>query len=103
MDAYLWVTDEVLHQIRTLPSNDDDIKYAQGILKRIQKRDLYRLVGENKITWRDPEVHYNSIIYVGNIIVTKILTILSKIPYVVFLFSLANCPIRLLSPTPSRI
>ena len=104
MNAYLWVTDDVLHQIRMLPSNGEkDIDDAKGILKRIQRRDLYRLVGENKITWRDPEVHYNSIIYVGNIIVTKILTILSKIPYVVFLFSLANCPIRLLSPTPWRI
>ena len=78
MKAYLWVTDEVLHQIRTieLPANSEegtktDINDAKEILNRIHRRDLYRLVGENKITWRDPEVHYNSHIYVGNVIVTK--------------------------------
>ena len=74
MNAYLRVTDEVLHQIRIieLPSRDidpekvDNIKDAIEILDRINRRDLYRLVGENKITWRDQsdrEVHYNSHIY----------------------------------------
>ena len=78
MDAYLWVTDEVLHQIRTIELQTveqknlkKDIEDAIDILDRIHRRDLYRLVGENKITWRDPEVHYNSHIYVGNVIVTK--------------------------------
>ena len=67
MDAYMWVTDDVLHQVRMLPSNvDEDIAVAKRILDRIHRRDLYRLVGENKITWRDQrerEVHYNSHIY----------------------------------------
>ncbi|XP_078310158.1 deoxynucleoside triphosphate triphosphohydrolase SAMHD1-like isoform X3 [Crassostrea virginica] len=54
MDAYMWVTDDVLHQVRMLPSNvDEDIADAKRILDRIHRRDLYRLVGENKITWRD--------------------------------------------------
>ncbi|XP_078312818.1 deoxynucleoside triphosphate triphosphohydrolase SAMHD1-like [Crassostrea virginica] len=53
MNAYLWVTDEVLHQIRTLPSNGEkDIVDAKRILDRIHRRDLYRLVGENKISWK---------------------------------------------------
>ena len=79
MNAYLRVTDEVLHQIRIIelppPDEEDpekkDLCAAKRILDRIDCRDLYRLVGENKITWRDPEVHYNSHIYVGNVIVTK--------------------------------
>ena len=65
MDAYLLVTDDVLHQIRMLPSKKGkgvkDIKDAKRILKRIQSRDLYRLVGENKMSWRGrltKEVHY---------------------------------------------
>ena len=64
MGAYLWVTDEVLHQIRTIELQTvvqknlkTDIEDAIDILDRIHRRDLYRLVGENKITWRDPEVH----------------------------------------------
>ncbi|XP_078310162.1 deoxynucleoside triphosphate triphosphohydrolase SAMHD1-like isoform X3 [Crassostrea virginica] len=58
MNAYLFVTDEVLHQIRMLPSksteeNKKDIEDAIEILDRINRRDLYRLVGESKITWKD--------------------------------------------------
>ena len=64
MDAYLWVTDEIVNQVRMLPSNgDEDIDKAKLILDRIHRRDLYRLVGENKIEWEfqlNQEVHYNS-------------------------------------------
>ena len=72
MDAYMWVTDDVLHQVRMLPSNvDEDIAEAKRILDRIHRRDLYRLVGENKITWRDQpnqEVHYNPHNFIDNVI-----------------------------------
>ena len=79
MDAYLFVTDDVLHQIRMLPSksteeNKKDIEDAIEILDRINRRDLYRLVGENKIRWKDQpnqEVHYNSHIFVDNVFATK--------------------------------
>ena len=89
MNAYLRVTDEVLHQIRIIelptPGKEDtekkDLYDAKRILDRIDCRDLYRLVGENKITWRDQrdrEVHYNSHIYTLAILMSssKIITIL---------------------------
>ena len=79
MNAYLFVTDEVLHQIRMLPSkgteeNKKDIVDAIEILDRINRRDLYRLVGESKITWKDQpnqEVYYNSHIFGDNVFATK--------------------------------
>ncbi|XP_078310155.1 uncharacterized protein LOC111136964 [Crassostrea virginica] len=69
MNAYLRVTDEVLHQIRIieLPPLDEedtekkDLYDAKRILDRIDCRDLYRLVGENKITWRDQRERENRI------------------------------------------
>ena len=92
MNAYLWVTDEVLHQIRTLPSNGEkDIVDAKRILDRIHRRDLYRLVGENKISWKGrpkKEVHYNPHIFVVNVISTKTKTIFSKTPYRTMCFHL---------------
>ena len=90
MKAYLLVTDEVLHQIRMLPSNGEkDIDDAKRILDRIHRRDLYRLVGENKMSWRGQltkEVHYNPHIFVVNVIATKTETIFSKIPYRIMCF-----------------
>ena len=100
MDAYMWVTDDVLHQVRMLPSNvDDDIDDAKRILDRIHRRDLYRLVGENKITWRDQpnqEVHYNPHNFVDNVIATILYDVYDV--YDVFPSLLANCPVCLLSP-----
>ena len=79
MNSYLFVTDEVLHQIRMLPSkgteeSKKDIEDAIEILDRINRRDLYRLVGESKITWKDQsnqEVYYNSHIFGDNVFATK--------------------------------
>lgn len=95
MNAYLWVTDEVLHQIRRLPSKkgkgEKDIDEAKGILNRIHRRDFYRLVGENKMSWRGritKEVHYNPHVFVVNVIATKTETIFSKIPYCIMCFHL---------------
>ena len=51
MDAYLWVTDDVFHRIRTLPGNDDKVVEAKQILERINKRELYQLIGEKKVKW----------------------------------------------------
>ena len=80
---------------------EKDIKDAKEIIDRIHRRDLYRLVGEHKMSWRGrpkKEVHYNP--HIDVVFVTKTKTIFSKIPYDVFPSSLANCPIRLLSPSP---
>lgn len=52
MDAYLWVTDDVLHQIRRLkPDRDSDLKDAQEIINRIYCRKLYTLIGEKSVKW----------------------------------------------------
>lgn len=55
MDAYLWVTDDVLHQIRRLkpegPNRDSDLEDAQKIIKRIYCRELYTLIGEKSVKW----------------------------------------------------
>lgn len=52
MDAYLWVTDDVLHQIRHLkPYRDSDLKDAQKIINRIYCRQLYTLIGEKSVKW----------------------------------------------------
>lgn len=58
MDAYLWVTDDVLQQIRridvtpiTNPDNRREIQDAQNIIDRIYRRDLYKLIGEKRVKW----------------------------------------------------
>lgn len=55
MDAYLWVTDDVLHQIRRLkserPNGDSDLEDAQKIINRIYCRELYTLIGEKSFKW----------------------------------------------------
>lgn len=56
MKAYLWVTDDVLNQIRFLNSDDDELKEAQQIINRIFQRDLYKLVGEKRIKCIDGTV-----------------------------------------------
>lgn len=56
MKAYLWVTDDVLNQIRFLNSDDDELKEAQQIINRIYQRDLYKLVGEKRIKCIDGTV-----------------------------------------------
>lgn len=49
MEAYLWVTDEVLHQIKALASNDPKIRKAKDIVDRIERRDFFKLIGEKKV------------------------------------------------------
>lgn len=50
MRAYLWVTDDVLNQIRFLNSDDNvELEEAQQIINRIFQRDLYKLVGEKRM------------------------------------------------------
>lgn len=58
MDAYLWVTDDVLQQIRridvtpiTNPDNRRELQDAQNIIDRIYRRDLYKLIGEKRVIW----------------------------------------------------
>jgi hypothetical protein len=53
MDAYIWVTDDVLQLIRVHPADNSKIKKAQDILHRIFTRDLYKLIVEKKITFQD--------------------------------------------------
>lgn len=56
MDAYLWVTDDVLQQIRridlttiTNPENHSKLEDAQNIIDRIYRRDLYKLIAEKRV------------------------------------------------------
>lgn len=57
MRAYLWVTDDVLNQIRFLNSDkNEELKKAQQIINRIFQRDLYKLVGEKRIKCIDGTV-----------------------------------------------
>lgn len=55
MDAYLWVTDDVLHQIRRLkpegPNGDSDLEDAKQIIERLYFRKLYTLIGEKSVKW----------------------------------------------------
>lgn len=52
MDAYLWVTDDVLHKIKTLDGERDaKIKKAKHIVDRIERRDLYKMIGEKRVVW----------------------------------------------------
>lgn len=58
MDAYQWVTDDVLQQIRRLELDTDensvrrmDVEAAQNIIDRIYRRDLYKLIGEKRVKW----------------------------------------------------
>lgn len=53
MEAYLWVTDDVLNQIRALnPDNNENIKQAQRLIDRIYRRDFYKLIGEKRVKWK---------------------------------------------------
>lgn len=61
MKAFLWVTDDVLNQIRILNPNDKaNIIKAQRIIERIYDRDFYKVIGEKRIKWEQdskvPEV-----------------------------------------------
>lgn len=58
MDAYQWVTDDVLQQIRRIeldliqsPENCGNVKDSQHIIDRIYRRDLYKLIGEKRVKW----------------------------------------------------
>lgn len=56
MDAYLWVTDDILQQIRRFdPKNNPyescDLEAAHVIIDRIYCRDLYILIGEKRVKW----------------------------------------------------
>lgn len=63
MDAYLWVTDDVLQQIRridvtpiTNPDNRRELQDAQNIIDRIYRRDLYKLIGEKRVIWNNESI-----------------------------------------------
>lgn len=63
MDAYLWVTDDVLQQIRridvtpiTNPDNRRELQDAQNIIDRIYRRDLYKLIGEKRVIWSNETI-----------------------------------------------
>lgn len=66
MDAYLWVTDDVLHKIKTLDGERDaKIKKAKHIVDRIERRDLYKMIGEKRVVWgitNGSSVFYYSVI-----------------------------------------
>lgn len=50
MDAYRWVTDNVLHQIKALDgSKSPKIQKAQQIVDRIESRDLYKMIREKRV------------------------------------------------------
>lgn len=58
MDAYQWVTDDVLQQIRRIEldlieshENCGNVKDSQHIIDRIYRRDLYKLIGEKRVKW----------------------------------------------------
>lgn len=66
MDAYLWVTDNVLNQIKALDSKTfpgiqkvqetkraHEIKKAQEIVDRIERRVLYKMIGEKRVIWEE--------------------------------------------------
>lgn len=60
MDAYLWVTDDVLQQIRridlttiTNSENHSKLQNAQDIIDRIYRRDLYKSIGEKRVVWSE--------------------------------------------------
>ena len=78
MDAYLWVTDDVFHRIRTLPGNDSEVVEAKKILKRIDCRDFYKLIGEKKVTWSTTKVFMLLILFVS-LVVFLLLLFLSNI------------------------
>ena len=78
MDAYLWVTDDVFHRIRTLPGNDSEVVEAKKILERIDCRDFYKLIGEKKVTWSTPKVFMLLILFVS-LVVFLLLLFLSNI------------------------
>lgn len=57
-NAYQWVTDDVLQQIRrieldtiTNTKERGDVEAAQDIIDRIHCRDLYKLIGEKRVKW----------------------------------------------------
>lgn len=49
IDAYLWVTDNVLHQIKAHDGDSDDIREAKQIIKNIESRTLYKMIGEKRV------------------------------------------------------
>lgn len=49
MDAYLCVTDDVLHQIKALDSDKSAIRKAKDIVERIERRDFFKLIAEKKV------------------------------------------------------
>ncbi|XP_061194808.1 deoxynucleoside triphosphate triphosphohydrolase SAMHD1-like [Saccostrea echinata] len=52
MDAYIWVTDDVFHRIRTLSEDNENVKQAKTILDRILSRDFYKIIGEKKVQFK---------------------------------------------------
>lgn len=57
MDAYLWVTDNVLNQIKALDSKTfPEIQKAQDIIDRIERRVLYKMIGEKRVKWGERSI-----------------------------------------------
>uniref|UniRef100_A0A3B3DHA3 HD/PDEase domain-containing protein n=1 Tax=Oryzias melastigma TaxID=30732 RepID=A0A3B3DHA3_ORYME len=58
MEAYTKLTDQVTERI--LHSTGNDMKEAREILVRVMRRDLYKLVGEAKVSYSNnsPYLHY---------------------------------------------
>lgn len=57
MDAYLWVTDNVLNQIKALDSKTfPGIQKAQDIKDRIERRVLYKMIGEKRVIWGERSI-----------------------------------------------
>lgn len=54
MDAYMCVTDNVLHQIKAFgvsANQPEGIRKAQEIIKRIESRKLYKMIAEKRVTF----------------------------------------------------
>lgn len=60
MNAYQWVTDDVLQQISRLEHDPNDKtdgrSDAQDIIDRIYCRDLYKLIGEKRVKWEKESI-----------------------------------------------
>lgn len=62
MDAYLWVTDNVLNQIKALDSKTfPGIQKAQDIIDRIERRVLYKMIGEKRVIWGERSISSNDL------------------------------------------
>jgi HD superfamily phosphohydrolase len=56
-EAYTLLTDQVFQQIMSFPDPDDKLKEAKAILKRVEKRQLYKFVGQT-LKQTEAEVYF---------------------------------------------